>query len=327
VLSVLVFALSFSYLLSLSLSSFLRPLLLPPQVVPVHSSAVWAAFLPHPTLHPLSSFVFFPHIIDERFVTKAPCVYLPFGSRRIGEASHPGPAPGSQHVDLSICCANVCGIAARLNELDSLSAELSILQEINLHPSCSSGISSRLRHLGWKHSSFHPAPPRGRGDRFRDSQRGSAGGVGFLSRSTPFLPIALSRLDVDGLTSSLDDDFLSRFSCIAVPVRTVNSHSHIIVYSVYGFTRARSCKDASAQNERLLKLVFTLASTHGPVPVFIMGDFNVTASESLTLQKVCDHGWVDSEKAFASDSKWDAGRSFILNLTLLIPTTSLPVSI
>jgi len=106
-------------------------------------------------------------------------------------------------------------------------------------------------------------------------------------------------------TVLLNDDYwelLDSGRWIETPVPTGRDGKVIYFANLWGVSGSRSHSLELRQTERLLQLAAARAASFGPVPYFLMGDFNVTPDDSETLQTLVSSGkWVNVIQMAAGD--------------------------
>ena len=223
---------------------------------------------------------------------------------RIGEARVPGPSCKKSGSRLLFSTANVTSLRTRIPSLHALVGDCDVLavQETSLTASSASLARQLAREEGWNNLFHGPFPspkvrvaPAG-GVEYRDTGLTGSGGVGFLVRGRPAVPILPpTSADRPRFWDVLVDS--RRWCGIAVPLP---ARSTLFVHNVYLPTRARQDASCRHEAEELARATFIAASLHGAAPVIVCGDMNMAPEDSEVFATACQSGkWHDVVEAFA----------------------------
>jgi len=198
---------------------------------------------------------------------------------------NPGP------LSLELVSANVTSLPANFAAVVKLPGNVLALQETRLGEVSQRSQRSLLRRAGWQSFWGKPQPLR-MGEYHVSAGNALPGGVGILVREG--IPARLVP-PVSAARQILWDT--GRWCHAEISYGSGAQVLHVM--SVYGHAGDGSahCNDT---NDAFLRQVFVVAAELGQVPIFIVGDFNITVTASQVLsQALASRNWLDAAASWS----------------------------
>ena len=206
---------------------------------------------------------------------------IKFVGERVGEAKNPGP-----NSFMRIAFGNVSSYILHQDYINTVPCDVLGMSETRLNNAGFKLVQDSLEDLNWSFVPGISQPQRRPGveGRYLDAM---PGGVGFLIKK--HIPHVRTTLLLD----EFNED--ERRRVVSVTMLPGNGLEPVRLFQVYGYARARDDAERLDLNERLLSKVFKEAAACGPIPVVVMGDFNIDPAYSRTVTDLLVEGtWVDA---------------------------------
>ena len=218
------------------------------------------------------------------------------GTRRIGEASNPGPA--AQH--LTVIGVNVTALHQRWPAIEQWDADIVLMAETRLGDDSQRAMNGRCAAAGWSTAWGAPqplaAPTKQEGKRASRPSIWNVrqGGVGIIAKE-PVILIAQTPAQIDMPLWQT-----ARWTHAAVPINGGSTALHTITF--YGVPGASSDTLKWTENERMLREVFGHAASLNGAPTVIYMDANIDPEQSDVLTLIAEStSWHDIAAELAGE--------------------------